>query len=154
MAQAPTTTTKNPVPSKPNGNGAPKSAAAADPAKAEKKVKRARVSWVSPTDPTYVVRSFKAVTDKLGAPSDHKGQKMIEKAPGVFGQKRDPAEKAARDAAKAASKAAFDAMSDQEKLAYSKSKREAKQAENASKRAAERAVLVAQIKAEIAAGKL
>jgi hypothetical protein len=153
MAQAPTSN-KNPNPTKPTLAPKPTNGSTPDTAAKPKKEKRSRVSWVSPTDPSYVVRSFKAVTDKLGAPSDHKGQKMIEKAPGVFGQRRDPAEKAAREASKVQAKAAYDAMTDEQKMAHAKSKREAKQAATAAKAAADRAELKRQIMAEIAAGTL
>ncbi len=122
--------------------------------KAEKKAKRPRVRWVSTKEPSFWVRSYKDVTDKHGAPMDPWGQAMVAKAGVPFGAPRDPAEKAARIAAKEAAKKAFDSMSDEQKLQFAKEKREAKQKVTAEKRAKERADLVAQIKAEIAAGKL
>ncbi len=45
-------------------------------------------------------------------------------------------------------------MTDAEKLAFAKEKREAKQTAKAAKVAAEREAMVAQIKADIAAGRL
>lgn len=150
------TMAQNPTPSKPSN--APKTAAPSNgkpaPAAEPKKAKRPRVRWVSTTEPAFWVRSYKDVTDKFGPPKDHNGVAMVAKAGVPFGQPKDPAEKAARIAAKAAEKAKFDAMSDEQKLQFAKAKREAKQKETEIKRAAERAALVAQIKAEIAAGKL
>lgn len=157
MAQNPTPTApKNPAPKTHSAvvaaNGAtPAPRAPADPGK---KAARARVSWVSTKDPVYVVRSFKVVTDRLGPPSDPWGNKMVEKAPGVFGQPADPAAKAAREAAKLAKKAEYDAMTDDQKVAFATAERTARQTAKAAKKKAEYDAIAAQIRAEIAAGKL
>ncbi len=138
----------------PTGNGAPKAAAAPSDAAKPAKAKKARVRWVSTKNPAYWVRSFKDVTDKYGAPKGPDGEEMVAKAGVPFGGVRDPGAKAARLAAKEAEKARVAAMSDADKLAYAKAKREEKQKTQAAKADADRAALVAQIKAEIAAGKL
>lgn len=157
MAQNPTPRTPTTSTSKPaNGGPAAKPPNGATAAPAAKKEKRPRVRWVSTTPGLegLWVRSYKDVTDKFGAPLDPKGNVMVAKAGVPFGQPADPAAKAARLAAKEAEKARIAAMSDEDKFAFAKSKREAKQAETAKKRQQEREALVAQIKAEIAAGKL
>ncbi len=118
-----------------------------------KKSKKARVRWVSTTEPGFWVRSFKDVTDKFGAPKDHNGVAMIAKIGVPFGQV-DPAAKAAKLAAKAAEEARKAAMTDEEKLAFARQKREAAQATKAAKQKAEYEQLVAQVKADIAAGRL
>ena len=138
-----------------NGSKPPVQESRADKPKGEKKVKRLRIRWASVTQPDYWVRSYKDITDKYGAPRDHKGVEMVPKAAVPFGgQKADPAVKAAREAAKQAEKAAYAALSDEQKVAHARAKREAKQAEKAAQAAAEKAALVAQIRAEIAAGTL
>ena len=141
----------------PPANGAKPTASAApgDAAKPEKKKnKRPRLRWVSSKDATFWVRSYKDVTDKHGAPKDPWGGDMVVRAGQAFGAPRDPAAKAARAAAKEAEAKRLASMTDAEKLAFAKEKREQKQTAKAAKVAAEREAMVAQIKADIAAGRL
>lgn len=159
MAQAPTKTPTTPAPSNKGApapaNGAKTTVAADGAAKPEKKKnKRPRLRWVSSKDPSFWVRSYKDVTDKHGAPKDPWGGDMVVRAGQAFGAPRDPAAKAARLAAKEAEAKRLASMTDAEKLAFAKTKREEKQAAKATKVAAEREAMVAQIKADIAAGRL
>lgn len=153
--KAPTATSATPA-----TNGSAKTATTAptggsDAAKPEKKKnKRPRLRWVSAKDPSFWVRSYKDVTDKHGAPKDPWGGDMVVRAGQAFGAPRDPAAKAARLAAKEAEAKRLASMTDAEKLAFAKEKREQKQAAKAAKVAAEREAMVAQIKADIAAGRL
>lgn len=159
--------TKESQMSKSNPNAAPKTAPAANGEKAKvtvtapdatataatsKKAKRAKVRLVSTTIQGLWVRAFVDVVEKYGFPLDPNGERMVPGKAPAFGLTAEQRE--ARVAAKAAEKARFEAMSDEEKLAYAKQKREAKQAATAAKKAAERDQLIAQIKAEIQAGKL
>lgn len=130
----------------------PTKSASTEPGDKPKKAKRQRVRLASSTEPGMWCRMFKDVYDKFGAPLDSKGQPMVLKAAVPFGQSSE--QRAERKAEKEAEKAKFDAMSDEEKLSYAKAKREKKQAEGTAKKEAERNALIAQIKAEIAAGRL
>lgn len=125
-----------------------------DAGKGEKKqkVKKAKVRWVSPKDPSYWVRSFKEVTDKHGAPKDPWGNTMEARAAVAFGL--SPEEREQRKAAKEAEKKRLEAMTPEEKLAFTTAKREERAKKRESKKAAEREALIAQIKREIAEGKL
>lgn len=135
----------------------PQTTSAAKPSDAGKgdkkaKAKKAKVRWVSPKDPSYWVRSFKEVTDKHGAPVDPWGNKMEARAAVAFGL--SPEEREARKAAKEAEKARLEAMTPEEKLAFTAKKREERAGKREQKKAAEREALIAQIKREIAEGKL
>lgn len=155
MAQNPTPRpAATPNQNKPtNGATPPADGKTAAPAKV--KSKRIRVRWVSEQIPGFWVRSYQDVTDKHGAPLDPKGNKMVAKAGVPFGTRTsDPAAKAEREAAKAAEAARYAALSDEQKVAEAKTKREAKQVAKAAKALQERKELEAQIRAEIAAGKL
>jgi hypothetical protein len=117
-----------------------------------KKAKRAKVRLVSTTIPGLWVRAFVDVIAKHGTPRDPNGQEMVPgKAPsfGITAEERET-----RKAAKEAEKARFEAMSDEDKLSYAKARREKKQAEQAAKKASEREALIAQLRAEMAAGKI
>lgn len=140
----PSATPPPPATAKPTTNGADKPKAA--------KVKKAKVRWVSPKDPSFWVRSFKDVTDKHGAPMDPWGNKMEARAAAAFGL--SPEERDARKKAKEAEKAKLEAMSPEEKLAFTTAKREERAKKREGKKAAEREALIAQIKREIAEGKL
>lgn len=120
----------------------------------EKKAGRARVRWVSSNAALegWWVRSFKDITDQFGPPCDPEGNKCVEG--GTLRGGMSPADRAKRTAEKAEEKKRIDAMSDEEKLSYAKAKREERQAKTKAKKTAEREALIAQIKAEIAAGKL
>ena len=154
----PTTNSNKPNSNKPAAtpppapaNAKPTSANGADKAKPAK-VKKAKVRWVSPKDPSYWVRSFKEVTDKHGAPQDPWGNKMEARAAVAFGL--SPEEREQRKAAKEAEKQRLAAMTPEEKLAFTSSKREERAKKREGKKAAEREALIAQIKREIAEGKL
>lgn len=132
-------TTKAPTPPA----GGEKTAASGE----KKEPKRPRVRWVSPKDPTFWVRSYKDVTDKHGAPMDPWGNKMEVKVGGGGGGGN-------LAAAREAEKAKLAAMTDEQKLAYAKDKREAKKKAKDAKKAQERDALIAQLKKEIAEGKI
>jgi len=115
------------------------------------KVKRAKVRLVDPENPSLWVRAYVDVIEQFGVPLTPSGQQMV---PGKAQRGLTDEERARRQAEKEAEKAKFDSMSDEEKLAYAKAKREERAARRAAKKAAEREALIAQIKAEIAAGNL
>lgn len=152
----PTTNSNKPTTNKPSATPppAPSNAKPATNGDAPKKakVKKAKVRWVSPKDPTFWVRSFKDVTDKHGAPMDPWGNKMEARAAAAFGL--TPEQREERKAAKEAEKKRLEAMTPEEKLAYTTSKREERAKKREGKKAAEREALIAQIKREIAEGKL
>lgn len=156
----PTTNSNKNTANKPSATPPPPPAPAAakpangDASKGEKKakVKKAKVRWVSPKDPSYWVRSFKDVTDKHGAPKDPWGNTMEARAAVAFGL--SPEEREARKKAKEAEKARLEAMTPEEKLAFTQTKREERSKKREAKKAAEREALIAQIKREIAEGKL
>jgi type IV secretory pathway VirB10-like protein len=133
----------------PPANG--KVASGEKPAKAAK-VKKAKVRWVSPKDPSYWVRSLKDVTDKHGAPVDPWGNKMEARAAVAFGL--TPEQRAERKAAKQAEAERLKNMSPEEKLAFTQSKREDRAKKREAKKQQERNALIEQIKREIAEGKL
>jgi hypothetical protein len=137
--------TATPPPAKATSNGSA-------PEKTKKKVKRPKVRFHSSKEPTYWVRAYKDVTDKFGPPTDPWGNKMEPRAAVAFGI--SPEERAAKKAAKEAEKLRFESMSVEDKLAFAKTKRDAKQAKKEAKKAAEKEQLIAQIKREIAEGKL
>lgn len=139
-----------PAPTPPAANAKPANGSAADPAK--KKAKKARVRWVSPKDPTFWVRSYKDVTDKHGAPMDPWGNKMEARVAAAFGL--TPEEKAARAAAKEQEAARLKAMSPEEQLAFTEAKRKERATKREAKKSRERDAMIAQIKKEIAEGKL
>lgn len=113
--------------------------------------KRAKVRLVDPDNHACWVRAYVDVMHEHGIPLAPSGKPMI---PGTAKRGLSAEEKAARKAAKQAEKAAFEAMSDEEKLAYAAEKREERKAKQAAKKQAERDALIAQIKAEIKAGKI
>lgn len=130
-------------------------AAAPTEEKKAKKAKRQRVRFASTTVAGMWCRMFKDVADKFGAPYDSNGVQMVESKAPVGGAKGDKAaRKAEKEAAKAAEKAKIAAMTDEEKLAYAKKVREERDAAKKAKANAERDALIAQIKADIAAGKI
>lgn len=125
-------------------------AAASEPKKsdADKKRRETKVRLYSQVAPEFYVRVFQSFIDKHGIP-EHGGKPMQAKA-GESGAAKGSAKKAEREA----EKAKLAAMSDEEKLAYAKTKREQKKTQKEAKKNAERDALIAQLKAEIAAGKV
>ena len=116
--------------------------------------KRPWTRLVSPTNPELWIRVFIDLIEKHGVPLDPNGERMV---PGKIGRGRAPmneAERLARQAEKEAEKAKFAAMSDEEKLEFAKMKREQAAAKRAAKKAEERAALIAELKAQIAAGEI
>lgn len=141
--------------SPPAKSPAPAKTAAPAPENGEAKVpkpKRAKVRLVSTSIPGLWVRAFVDVVDKYGYPLDPKGVAMVPGRAPVFGMTAE--ERTARKLAKEAEKARVEGMSDADKLAYAQAKREERQGKTLARKAAERDALIAQIKAEIAAGKL
>lgn len=124
---------------------------AAPAADKPKKVKRAKMRYVSTSIDGYFVRTYSDLVAKHGVPKDPTGADMVARAatPGLSAEA-----KAAKETAKAAEKAKLDAMSPEEKLEYAKAKRDAKAAKKAAKKQKEREALIAQLKAELVAGKL
>lgn len=123
-------------------NGEPKKA----------KEKRAKVRLISKTIPGLWVRAFVDVIQKFGVPKDPNGEEMVPGSAPRFGMTAEERER--RKGEKEAEKIRFEAMSEEEKLAYAKTKREERSNKKAAKKAAEREALIAQLKAEMAAGKL
>lgn len=115
------------------------------------KGKREKVRLVSTTIPGLWVRAFK---DVLGnhVIKDPNGKPMVPGSPLRGGMSAE--QRAALTAAKEAEKAKLAKMSDEEKLAYIAARRAERQAASAAKKAAERNALIAELKAEIAAGRL
>lgn len=146
-------TANKPAPTPPQGTASAKPTNG-DASKGEKpkKAKRPRVRWVSPKDPAFWVRSYKDVTDKYGAPMDPWGNKMEARAAVAFGLTEE--EKAARKAAKEAEEKRIAAMSPEEKLAHTEAKRKERATKRDAKKEKQRQELIAQIKREIAEGKL
>lgn len=131
-------------------------AASADATKGDKpaKTKRAKLRWVSTKDGSFWVRSFKDVTDKHGAPKDPWGVEMVVKAGQAFGKKLTDEEKAARATQKEAEKKRKESMSDEERLAEAKAKRETKQKSKQEAVEKNRADILAQLLADMEAGKI
>jgi hypothetical protein len=132
-------------------NGAaPKADDAAKPAKKRNKVKR--VSYMSPKDPSFFVRITAGLVEKHGAPKDPWGETMVARPAGAFGL--TPEQKAERQKAKALEAAKLESMSPEEKASFLDEKRKVRQAKRTARKDRERDALIAQIKREIAEGKL
>ena len=142
------TATAKPAAEAKGTNGSPVQAA---PAPKKKEPKRAKVRLVSTTIPGLWVRAFCDVVEKYGVPLDPNGVKMI---PGMAPRGLTAEQRLARQQQKEAEKARLANMSDDEKLAYARERREERQAQRAAKKQAERNALIAEIKAQIAAGEL
>lgn len=144
-----TNTPKTTTPAQKPTTTPPAAAAPATTEAPKKDRKEAKVRLYSQVAPEFYVRVFQSFLDKHGIP-DHGGKPMVRKADEAKGAGK----KAEREAAKAAEKEKMAKMSNEEKLAYAKEKREKAKAEKDAKKKAEKEALIAQIKAEMAAGKL
>lgn len=112
--------------------------------------KRGWVRLCSTTDPTNWVRMFVDIVKEHGAPLDQKGAHMeVAKRGGL-----SSAAKAAKAEAKVVEEKKIAGMTDEQKLAYAAEKRLARAAVRDAKKKVERDALIAEIKAEIAAGNL
>ena len=131
---------------------APAAVAATNGEAKTEKPKRAKVRLVSKTIPGFWVRAFVDVIQKHGYPLDPNGNPLEVGTAARFGL--SPEEHERRKADKEAEKAKFEAMSDEDKVAYAAKVREERAAKRLAKKAAERDKLIAQIKADMAAGKL
>lgn len=155
MTMATNKPTPNKNPNKPSASpppAPPKNGTSTDKSAKPAKAKKAKVRWVSPKDPTFWVRSFKDVTDKHGPPVDPWGNKMEARVAAAFGLTDE--QRAERKAAKEVEKKRLEAMSPEEKLVHTQAKREERAKKREAKKSAERDALIAQIKREIAEGKL
>lgn len=162
MATPTKPTTAPTKPTAPNGGAKPPTpptgaapTAGADAPKGEekaKKEKRAKARYQSTGIPGYTVRVYKDLVEKYGVPCDPKGAAMV-LATGPAAS-ADPSARAQRKAAKEAEKEKMAKMTDDEKMAYARQKREAKAAEKAAKAKADYDKLVAQVKADVAAGRV